>query len=102
MRKLVLLLMVGCAPVPIGKLGVDPAAAGRLDASVRQQSEAAIEVAKKQLAQAEAEAKRAEAERAGPAAAESKQRTAELAAVMRAAEDRRGANISWRRLQAEV
>jgi hypothetical protein len=81
---------------------VDPSAAMRLDASQKQQAQASIDGAKKALAQAELEVKKAEGERAAPAGAENRQRTPELDAVMRAAEARHKANVDWRRAQAET
>jgi hypothetical protein len=102
MRKLVLLLVVGCAPAPEVKLRVSPGAAMRLDPTQRQQGQAAIETAKKTLATCESEVKKVEAERWAPASAENKQRTKELDGVMRAAEDRHGAMVAWRRAQCEV
>jgi len=100
MRMLVLLM--ACIPSPVVRLHVSPAAAQRLDAAQRAKEEADIDTAKKALATCEAEVKKAEGERAAPAAAEAKQRTRELEAVMQAAADRHEAMVAWRRAQCEV
>jgi hypothetical protein len=102
MRKLFWLLMLGCAPSPVVKLHVSPSAAQRLDPAQRTTAQAAIDTAKKALVLCEAEVTKAEGERVAPAAAESKQRTKELDAVMRAAEARHTAMVGWRRAQCEV
>src|SRR5579859_5112426 len=98
----IILLLIACAPSPVVKLHVAPSAAQRLDAGQRANGEANIETAKKALATCEAEVKKAESERAAPAAAEAKQRTKELDAVMHAAGERHAAMVAWRRAQCEV
>jgi len=102
MRKILFLLTLGCAPTPVVTLRVEPGAATRLDATQRQAGQAAIETAKKTHEQCQGEIKKAEVEHWAPAAAEGKQRTKELDAVMRAAEERHQANIDWRKAQCEV
>jgi hypothetical protein len=102
MRKLLVVVMVGCASTPEVKLRVDPGAATRLDASQRQAGQAAIDTARKTLEQCHAEIKKAEGEHWAPSAAEGKPRTKELDAVLRAAEVRHQANIAWRKAQCEV
>jgi hypothetical protein len=103
MRKLILLCMagIGCAPVPVVTLRVDPAAAGRVEATQRQGAYAAVDAAKKQMDMAMVEVKKAENEKAGPAV-EGKERTRELNAVLKAAEERRTALVAWRQAQVEV
>jgi hypothetical protein len=104
MRKLILLSLValGCgAPVPVIKLRVDPAASSRIEPTQRQGAYASLDSAKKLLDQAMVELKRAEGEKAG-FAVEGKERTRELNAVIKAAEERRGALVAWRQSQLEV
>jgi hypothetical protein len=103
MRKLIFLsmLLVGCAPSPVIKLRVDPAAASRIEPTQRQGAYAQLDGAKKLMDLAMVELKRAENEKAAPAV-DGKQRTRELNAVLKAAEERRSALVAWRQAQLDV
>ena len=92
---------IGCAPAPVVKLHVNPIEANRLDPAQRQSAAATIEAAKKSLANAGAELKRAEADHAA-LAVDDKTPSPELEAVKRAVAQRHMALVGWRRAQVEV